>query len=155
WNTYGYALTHPLWLAQATALIGIWSFTFIAVAVFASPAVLVDAKTDMRRRLIAPVCAVVVLIGLAAFGAVRLATTPTTFVSGVELRVMQPNLQQDARFNYSARNDVMRRYVTLSRRPTLARPNGIADVTHLVWPESAFPFFLAYEGEALANIVDL
>ncbi len=155
WNTYGYALTNPLWLAQASALIGIWSLTFIAVAVFASPAVLADAGSDVRRRWIAPICAALVLIGLAGFGAARLATTPTSFVSGVELRIMQPNLQQDAHFNYAARSDVMKRYLTLSRRPTSARPNGIADVTHLVWPESAFPFFLAHEGEALADIVDL
>ena len=29
------------------------------------------------------------------------------------------------------------------------------DVTHLIWPESAFPFFLAREPEALAQIADL
>ena len=32
-------------------------------------------------------------------------------VEGVKLRIMQPNLQQDQKFNYAARNDVMRRYL--------------------------------------------
>ena len=50
WNLYGYALTGPLVLAQGAALIGIWGLTFIAVAVFASPAVLTDDRTDTRRR---------------------------------------------------------------------------------------------------------
>ena len=42
WNAYGYALVSPLWLAQGAALIGIWGLTFLAVAVYASPAVLAD-----------------------------------------------------------------------------------------------------------------
>ena len=46
WNVYGYALTGPLVLAQGAALIGIWGLTFVAVAVFASPAVLTDDRTD-------------------------------------------------------------------------------------------------------------
>ena len=50
WNTFGYALADSLWLAQASALVGIWSLTFIAVAVFASPAGLADAGTSASRR---------------------------------------------------------------------------------------------------------
>lgn len=155
WNTYGYALTSSLWLAQASALVGIWSLTLIAVAVFASPAALADAGAKSRHRWLAPAAAAIVLIGLAGYGAIRLARTPTAFTSGVELRVMQPDLQQDANFNYAARAEIMKRYVNLSRRPTPERPNGMADVTILIWPESAFPFFLAYAGQALSDIVDL
>ena len=155
WNTYGYALTGSLWLAQASALVGIWMLTLIAVAVFASPAVLVDSRASLSARWWLPAGAAVVLAAFALFGASRLAAMPTLFVDGVELRLMQPNLPQDSEFNYSARDEVMQRYVTLSRRPTAQRPNGMADVTHLVWPESAFPFFLVHEGKALADIVDL
>jgi len=155
WNSYGYALTNSLWLAQASALFGIWTLTFIAVAVFAAPAVLADSRGGARTGWIAPACGAIVLAALAGFGALRLTSIPTTFADGVELRIMQPDLPQDARFNYGARAEIMKRYVALSRRPTPARPNGVADVTHLIWPESAFPFFLAYEGEALAAILDL
>jgi apolipoprotein N-acyltransferase len=152
WNTYGYALTGSLWLAQASALVGIWMLTLIAVAAFASPAVLVDSRASLRARCWLPAGAAVVLAAFALFGASRLAAMPTRFVEGVELRLMQPNLPEDETSNYSAREEVMRRYIALSRRPSAQRPNGMADVTHLVWPESAFPFFLAYEGKALADI---
>ena len=54
WNAYGYALTGPLMLAQSAALVGLWGLTFIAVAVFASPAVLADEPADTRRRWLAP-----------------------------------------------------------------------------------------------------
>jgi len=49
WNAYGYALISPIWLAQGAALVGIWGLTFLAVAVYASPAVLADERADTRR----------------------------------------------------------------------------------------------------------
>src|SRR5438270_4317173 len=50
WNTYGYALSSPLWLAQGAALMGIWGLTFLAVALYASPAVLADQDAATWRR---------------------------------------------------------------------------------------------------------
>ena len=49
----------------------------------------------------------------------------------------------------------MARYLRLSDRATGPQSNGIHDVTHLIWPESAFPFFLTREPDALAQVVSL
>jgi apolipoprotein N-acyltransferase len=155
WNVFGYALTGPLVLAQASALIGIWGLTFFAVILFASPAVLVDERADTPRPYMTPLIALAILAAFAAYGAVRLAQTPTQFVAGVKLRIMQPNLAQDEKFNYGARQSVISRYVALSDRATGPGATGVRDVTHLIWPESAFPFFLAREADALAKIAEL
>jgi apolipoprotein N-acyltransferase len=155
WNIYGYALTGPLVLAQTAALIGVWGLTFIAVAVFATPALLADDHADTRRPWLPLAMSVVLLSGLAGYGAWRLARTPTQLVTDVRLRIMQPNLQQDEKFNYAARYDVMKRYIALSDRSTGPQSTGMRDVTHLIWPESAFPFFLMREAEALAQIAEL
>jgi apolipoprotein N-acyltransferase len=155
WNVYGYALTGPLVLAQISALIGIWGLTFFAVILFASPAVLIDERDDTRRPYMAPLLALTILVGIAAYGAIRLAQTPTQLVEGVKLRIMQPNLTQDEKFNYGARQAVMQRYLALSDKATGPGAMGVRDVTHLIWPESAFPFFLAREADALAQIADL
>jgi len=55
---------------------------------------------------------------------------------------MQPKLQQDVKFNYSAKQAVMQKYLTLSDRATGPTTTGVKDATILIWPESAFPFFL-------------
>jgi apolipoprotein N-acyltransferase len=68
---------------------------------------------------------------------------------------MQPNLQQDARFNYSAKQEVMQRYIALSSRSAGQEPRGMGDTTQLIWPESSFPFFLTREADALAQITQL
>jgi apolipoprotein N-acyltransferase len=155
WNAFGYALTSPLVLAQGAAVIGIWGLTFIAVAIFASPALLTDDRGETRLRSLPLVLGIAVLTGLGAFGALRLARTPTQFVDGVRLRIMQPNLQQDVRFNYAAKQQIMNRYIALSDRVSGPQSLGARDATVLIWPESAFPFFLVRDPEALAQITQL
>ena len=180
WNTFGYALTTALPLAESVAVFGVWGLTFVAVAVFATPAVLVNGV----RRSLAPLaltgCA---LAALAAYGGFRLDSNPTEMVNGVHLRIMQPNIPQDERFSYAAKAQIMNRYILMSQRagaippppdaPQFAvegspfdsppqtregetgRPNGLRGVTHLIWPESAFPFFLTREPDALTAIADM
>lgn len=168
WNAFGYALTTPLPLAECVAVFGIWGLTFIAVAVFAAPAVLADAP----RRPVAPLAWVgCTLAALAAYGALMLASNPTEMVDGVHLRIMQPNIPQGERFSYGAKAQIMNRYVLMSQRageavpPPYPRrqaaegrigdPSGLDGVTHLIWPESAFPFFLAREADALSVIAGM
>jgi apolipoprotein N-acyltransferase len=155
WNTFGYALTEPLALAQTASLIGLWGLTFLAVAIFASPAVLIDGTSRGRKPWIAPVAALAVLVAMGVFGAVRLSHEPTRLVPKVRLRIMQPNLQQDVRFNYSAKAEVMQKYLTLSDRSSGPQSTGVRDATVLIWPESAFPFFLTREADAMAQIAGL
>jgi apolipoprotein N-acyltransferase len=68
---------------------------------------------------------------------------------------MQPNVQQDEKFNPDAKQKVMSHYLDLSDRSTGPERSGVRDVTHLIWPESAFPFLLTREPDALAQIAAL
>ena len=155
WNTFGYALTQPLVLAQSVSLVGIWALTFLCLAICATPAVLNDDKVDTRHPRRPLLIGIVILLALVGYGAVRLWSHPTEFVNNVRLRIMQPNLPQDDKFNYSAKAQVMDRYLRLSDRATGPQSNGARDFTHLIWPEAAFPFFLTREPDALAQIAAL
>lgn len=157
WNAFGYALSEPLALAQSASLIGLWGMTFLAVAIFATPAVLIDPapKGAAARRYAAPALGLAVLLAMGVFGSVRLAHAPVRLVDQVRLRLMQPNLQQDVKFNYSAKAAVMAKYLALSDRATGPATSGVKDATILIWPESAFPFFLTREADAMAQIAAL
>jgi apolipoprotein N-acyltransferase len=155
WNTFGYLLASPLWFAQGAALVGIWGMTFAAIAIYAAPAVLADDIADTKRPWIPVGLAGSTIIALAIFGAIRLATNETRFFDGVRLRIVQPNLQQDEKFNSSRKQQVMRRYLDLSNStssPNSTNSTGPRDIVLLIWPESAFPFFLTREADALAQI---
>ena len=155
WNAFGYALTEPLALAQSVSLVGVWGLTFLTVAICASPAVLADDAADTPHPRRVPLIGILLLVALASFGVVRLSQHPTETVPNVKLRIMQPNLQQDDKFNYAAKAEVMQHYLRLSDRTTGPQSNGVHDFTVLIWPESAFPFFLTREPDALAEIVGL
>jgi len=154
WNAFGYALSEPLALAQTASLIGLWGMTFLSVAIFASPAVLIDGSSRGRKPWIAPVMALTLLVAMGAFGAVRLSLQPTALTE-VKLRIMQPNLQQDVKFNYAAKAAVMQKYLALSDRASGPQSTGVRDTQLLIWPESAFPFFLTREADAMAQIAEL
>jgi apolipoprotein N-acyltransferase len=154
WNAFGYALSEPLALAQTASLIGLWGMTFLSVAIFASPAALIDGSSRDRKPWLAPVAALALLVAMGVYGAVRLSLQPTE-LTRVRLRIMQPNLQQDVKFNYSAKAEVMQKYLTLSDRASGPQSTGVRDVQILIWPESAFPFFLTREADAMAQIAEL
>jgi apolipoprotein N-acyltransferase len=152
WNLFGMSFGNNLVLAQAASLIGVYGLTLIAIPLFAAPATLADA--GMKRRRTWPViAAVMALAALALFGALRLGLgIDPGSVAGVRLRIMQPNLSQDAKFRPEYREAILNRYLALSDRATSPQSTGLADVTHLIWPESAFPFILGRDAQALARI---
>jgi apolipoprotein N-acyltransferase len=155
WSAFGYALTEPLALAQTASLLGLWGLTFLSVAIFASPAVLIDGTSRGRKPWVALVMALALLVAMGVFGVVRLKLLPTATIANVKLRIMQPNLPQDVRFNYSAKPEVMQKYLTLSDRASGPQSTGVRDASILIWPESAFPFFLTREADAMAQIAGL
>ncbi|MBI1869111.1 MAG: apolipoprotein N-acyltransferase [Methylocystis sp.] len=152
WNDFGMALAGPLVFAQAGALIGLYGLDVLAIIVFAAPATLVNAAAPRRFVTPALAAALAVLVALTLFGALRLSRGETEFVDGVRLRLMQPNLPPDAKFKAANGPDIVRHYLALSDRATTPERAGVADATHLVWPESAFPFVLSREPQALAQI---
>lgn len=152
WNAFGMALGGNLVLAQFASCVGLYGLTVIAIAVFAAPATLIDRVYAGRSWAVPSLLAGAALLALAAFGGWRLATGKIAFVPNVKLRIMQPDLPQDAKFRPQNGAAILHRYLALSDRATSPQTSGIDDVTHLIWPESAFPFILSREPWALAEI---
>ncbi|CAM5772238.1 apolipoprotein N-acyltransferase [Labrys miyagiensis] len=150
WNLFGYALAAEIHLAQILSIIGIYGLTLLALVLFSTPVAL-ERPGGWRW----PVLAIVVLAATAVFGAWRLDQHPTRFFDGVQMRIMQPDVPQDAKFNPAMRNEILAKYLALSRQPTPDGAEGMAKVTHLIWPESAFPFLVAQDDEALKVLGDL
>jgi len=154
WNSLGMALGGNLVLAQSAALIGTNGLTFFTVALFATP-VLVFTKADWRTRYGVPLTGLVLLAGLYGVGFWRLTAPPSPSVPGVMLRIMQPDMPLDDRFSRSHAADIMHRYFELSTKGSYPSPSGLVGITHVVWPETSFPFLLDSETAARAEIANL
>jgi apolipoprotein N-acyltransferase len=154
WNELGMALGDAPVLAQGASVIGLHGLTMLTIVIFAAPATLID-EAGGRRRWTATLLALLTLALLAGFGAWRLSTPAAATVAGVKLRLMQPNIGQGDDFRPENKEAIMRHYLDLSDRATSPTSMGVADVTHLIWPESAFPFLLARDPQALSQIANL
>ncbi|MGD9542108.1 apolipoprotein N-acyltransferase [Methylocystis sp.] len=153
WNNFGMALAGAGPLAQTASLVGLHGLDIIAIVIFAVPATLIDRSPDGARRMHGTLLTATALAMLMlAYGAFRLGANRTEFVDGVTLRLMQPNLPQDAKFRPENGEKILRRYLALSERATNQQPAGLAGVTHLIWPESAFPYIISHKPQALAAI---
>jgi len=154
WNDLGMALGVNLVLAQTASLVGLHGLTFLSIAIFAAPATLWRVS-ESRLTFTPTLLAALALALLAAFGAFRLMAPPSATVLGAKLRLIQPNVgQDDASFGPENKQAILRRYFDLSERATSPDRTGVRDVTHLIWPESAFPFILSRDPQALSEIVD-
>ncbi|HEY3622258.1 MAG TPA: apolipoprotein N-acyltransferase, partial [Roseiarcus sp.] len=154
WNDLGIVLGVNLALAQTASVVGLHGLTFLTIAIFAAPATLWRVR-ESRLNPAPTVVAVLALALIAAFGEFRLMAPASATLPGVKLRLIQPNVgQDDASFGPQNKPAILRRYFDLSERATSPDRSGVRDVTHLIWPESAFPFILSRDPQALSEIVD-
>lgn len=158
WITLGYALTAGVTLMQWAALVGVHVLTAVTVLALASPACLWGPREALdgsrRRRLGLPVVMATVLACGYGYGGLRLAEAQVSLVPDVRLRIMQPNIPQSEKWRENREDWVFQTYLDLSRTPG-AGGDALAGITHLIWPESAFPFLLAHTPPALAALADL
>lgn len=149
WNALGMALGGNVYLAQPASLIGLYGLTLLTIVVFAAPATMVDGA---RRWTGAMLAASALLIADVGFGIWRLSAPPVALVPGVHLRLVQPNVLKDEKFKAENKDALLADYLKLSDMATSPQNSGVADVTHLIWPESAFPFLIASDQQALSRI---
>ncbi len=156
WNALGYALTHPLSLLQTAALVGVWGLTLSAVLVLAAPLVLVAAAppgaAGRKQRWLALAIAVGPVLVATLWGQWRLAAMPASTVAGVKFRLVQPSVPQREKWRPENQERIFLQHLDLSGRGGDGEVDGLAGVTHLVWPEASMPFLPADHPAARAAI---
>ncbi|UAL10734.1 apolipoprotein N-acyltransferase [Caulobacter segnis] len=129
WNLPGETWRAGSWPSQAAALVGAYGLTWITLAIAAAPAVWREGKGG--RIAVGAACAgLVALYGHGALVQSRpLAKGPPTTV-----RIVQADIQQDAKWDAARFAQIVQAYVSLTARPYADRP---ADL--VIWPEGALP----------------
>jgi apolipoprotein N-acyltransferase len=144
WNVLGYALTYPLSLMQSAALIGIYGLTLLGLLVWAGPLVLLvgaapGALGRITRRL-ALALALAPVLALWLWGHMRLAAAPAAAVPGVKLRIVQPSVPQREKWRPENQEGIFLDHLRLSANNAAGLADGLAGITHVIWPEAAMPF---------------
>ena len=161
WNALGYGFAANSLMMQPAALVGLYGLTFIAILIFASVAVVTDPVPEAKRAAYAfPVFVGLLFVVSLGYGAVRLATAGFDDVEGVRLRLVQPAIAQQDKWQPENREWIFNSYLDLSvgasagegEKGAKGPGSGLEGVSHLIWPESAFPFLLTEQPDALAAI---
>ena len=154
WNVIGYALTYPLPLMQSAGLFGVYGLSLLAVAIFAAPVViLADGLASHRLQSWANAAAAGLLpiLMLLGYGQWQL-SQPQTFVDGVKIRIVQPNVLQTEKWRPEFQRRIFYDHLLLTATNASGVRDDMAGITHVIWPEAAMPFFPLEQPKALEEI---
>ncbi len=141
WNLSGYGWGASLAMLQSASLMGAYGLSFLTILLGASLAELAS------RRWRTPVLLLALFGLLWGYGVYRLSNTPAGDVSGVMVRLVQPNIPQAEKY---VRRLMLRNWERLWSL-SVAPDNGKMP-SHIVWPEAATGFAVARTPTALDRI---
>jgi len=129
WNLPGETWRAGSAPSQAAAVFGAYGLTWITLALAAAPAVWREGRSGR----IALASAGVALAGLYGYGAVAL-RKPVLREPPVSVRIVQADIQQDAKWDADRFAQIVQAYVSLTARPYEGKPTDL-----VIWPEGALP----------------
>ncbi|MBO1073266.1 apolipoprotein N-acyltransferase [Roseomonas marmotae] len=142
WNLLGTVWAFDALPLQGAALVGAHGLSLATMLLAGLPA--------LGRRAMAG--GAVALLALGGFGAWRMAQ-PQPPAPGVNLLLVQGNVQQEAKWREEMRMPIFRRYLELTREGVAKAPTGAP--LAVIWPETASPFLLPNDSDARRYVADI
>jgi apolipoprotein N-acyltransferase len=149
WNIPAYGWSASLAVLQSTAIFGSYGLSLLTILFGASLAQCVGLKRSDSRAWHLPAAMTALFLVFWIGGVVRLWLVHPGDVSGVMLRLVQPNVAQQEKFKSKYRLRNWQELIDLSNR-SAARPS-----THIIWPEAAPPLLLTRSLRAMEDVAAL
>ncbi|MFT6556921.1 apolipoprotein N-acyltransferase [Sneathiella sp.] len=136
WNLTGYSWGNILPMLQWSAFVGIFGLGLLTVLISSIPVVLTDAampQKDKNRAMLfmSALLGIMILTGYWRLGA----ETPAPLTNSA-FRIVQPNIRQADKWVPKLKGGHVKKLADLSKLPAKGQ------IRHLIWPETAVPFFL-------------
>ncbi len=155
WNAIGYSVMPNTLTMQSASILGIWGVTLMALIAMLLPALwlirlqAVDNLATLNHVRLAMALSAVLLLGHIGYGSYRLQQPGATSASpedGSVIRIVQPNISQRDKWRRGNEKAVFETYLKYTSLP------GLDQVDAVIWPESAFPFLILENDDALSQI---
>lgn len=135
WNLVGYVWGISDETLQLASLLGIYGLSLIALSLSSLPLLFATRNSKpLRSAFFALSTVFLVATSLWGLGALRLAGAASDVVPAVQLRLVQANISQEAKWDPDEASEILARYIRMSAVPGPPVP------THIFWPETALPF---------------
>ena len=153
WNALGHGAMTNMFTMQKASLFGLYGVTALCLAVFSVGALLAPRTTTGKRRIIVPLTIAIAIIAADfGFGWYRLQANPTRLSDEVELRIVQPAIDQSQKWLPEIQDENFQHLLELSTSKPPGSDAGLSEIDLLIWPETAFPFILTERRDALAAL---
>ena len=156
WNALSYAVYVTPVSMQSASVFGIYGMTGFTVFLFSIFATFVpseDYRSTGRKRVF--FLAAILATAHLGYGIWRIPTEPVGLVEDVKLRLVQPAIPQEEKFDKEKEAQVIRTLMDVSTSQSQTGKEGLSEITHVIWPESSFPFFLTNRRDVLASIASM
>ncbi|MCZ4272185.1 apolipoprotein N-acyltransferase [Maritalea porphyrae] len=156
WNLPGYALSILDQTMQFGSVVGIYGLSLLVMIVAMAPATIWPHLDQSKMARFAPTLGGLALLALLfGFGHYQLGANPTLYRDDVRLRLVQPNIAQVEKWKPENAQPIFETLLSLSAERSTPNDPGLIAATHLIWPESVFPFLVSERPDALARIARL
>lgn len=131
WNSWGYAWVAFLPVMQSVALFGVYGLS-LATLIFACLPVFFTRHYHDRFSRVFCIGFGLLMLGLVAWGAGRLQTVLPAQANPYVVRIVQPNIKQEAKWNPQTRLEHEKKLWLDSIKPSVTKAPDM-----IVWPETA------------------
>lgn len=135
WNLYGYVWADYLAMAQSAYYLGAYGLTFVSVLWASLAGYLLLSRQSTKAKTVQGLIALVSLCAVWAAGQYRLDTHKTAYDTSNALVVVQPNIEQNMKWDPVAAQDNFSKIISLSKGHDFEKP-GPKNI-FIVWPETA------------------
>lgn len=146
WNLYGYAWARHLAMVQTVSVVGVYGLSLLTLAWAILPGFLFVSSPGRRNVSLAVLGLITTLNICWIWGSHRLDATPMQFHDDIIVRIVQPNIAQEDKWNGDKAAENLQKMIQHSAAP---KTPGTKTIT--IWPETAISDFIAEnENAALA-----
>ncbi|MCP4393831.1 MAG: apolipoprotein N-acyltransferase [Alphaproteobacteria bacterium] len=151
WNLVGSMWMFDDRAIQITSIIGTYGLSLISILLFCLPSLLnikphsmyeelSDAETTdindtegntIKSSLVLSAIVLIICAAVYYYGDFRLSSAKQEFVDGVNLRLVQPNIKQEDKWNPEKYVENFNKYIGMTNS------EGVKDITHVIWGETA------------------
>lgn len=143
WNLYGYAWSGVLPMVQSVSLFGVYGLTLLTILWCTLPGFLYVMKPQRKAVVGIILLSVTSMAGLYGWGALRLHNHQTEYRDDIIVRLVQPNIPQEDKWNSDRLVFNLKKTVDMS---SLTPRPGKTMV--IVWPETAISDFVMQDPNA-------
>lgn len=138
WNQFGSVLAFDLRLVQTASIWGTYGLSFIVLILCTSPSLVIYERT--KKSVITSLVLILSIISFTFFyGHIRINANKSTENSDIKIRMVQPAIPQEFKWDESTLLNNLIAYTNLSKA------EGFEDIDIVIWGETASPFPLDME----------